>query len=98
MRLHILCNSPHQGSTFADCLRHASENDAIILIQDAIYAIRQSQLFLDPFHDKGLNIFALRPDCKARGIAVPESSLVKSVDDRGFVDLTASYQAVQSWF
>jgi tRNA 2-thiouridine synthesizing protein B len=98
--LHIVNKSPFQTSTLQSCLDHARAGDAILLIEDGVYAaIRGSAVATAVTEAKGKVTFhALGPDIAARGIA-PEKLIdgVTSVDYGGFVDLVAEHKTNQAW-
>ena len=42
--LHIINKSPQQSASLATCLRFAKAQDAILLIEDAVYATIETDL------------------------------------------------------
>jgi len=97
MILHIVSRSPHSQDALQRCLAVAGIEDAIILIEDGVYALTAYERFLPaPLPVKTL--YALEPDLLARGITPALSNPVQTVDYNGFVDLTAAFSKTLSWF
>jgi tRNA 2-thiouridine synthesizing protein B len=96
--LHIINKSPFSTS-LADCLRFVAATDAILLIEDAVYAgIKESECsnLLKPLLTQ-LPIYALIEDINARGIADKIIPGIKIIDYAGFVDLTIVHHPIQTW-
>lgn len=99
MILHTVSKSP-QNPALGSCLRVASEDSAILLIEDGVFAV------IDTPDNNGLiqralerhKVYALTPDLKARGLMDKVATGVELVDYAGFVGLTERYQTVQSWY
>ena len=98
MILHTINKSPHSNNILDDCLRFCSEGDAILFIEDGVYAAQpQTKAYRTIEQHPHVNFFALKPDIEARGIT--QSSLtITYIDDKSFVELTVQYQKVQSWY
>jgi tRNA 2-thiouridine synthesizing protein B len=101
--LHTVNKSPHSSSALASCLAHATQDAAIILIEDGVYAALAGAkpapgvAELAAIAARGA-LHALGPDLVARGIA--DSKLIagtKVVDYEGFVDLTVAHSPVMAW-
>lgn len=93
MILHTLNTSPSDRTAFQTCAASLSENDSLLLIEEAVY-------WLLPHYRNELTrlparILALEPDLLARGIN-PDG--VNCVDDAGFVELAVTHDSVISWF
>lgn len=93
MTLHVLNRSPSDRTLFLSCCDALTENDTLLLIEDATY-------WLLPHHISTLSnvpacVVALSPDCRARGIAAASYT---EVDDTGFVELTLKHERTVSWF
>ena len=74
------------------CLARAQGGDAILLIEDAVYAART------PLAAPGLCLYVLAPDLAARGIGAAEvDAAFTIVDDSGFVDLAVECHASIAW-
>ncbi|MGE5547101.1 MAG: sulfurtransferase complex subunit TusB [Solirubrobacterales bacterium] len=98
--LHTVNKSPFERSNLDSCLKHATAGDAILLLEDAVYAAAKGNAFSSRMADaaKQFKVFVLGPDLQARG--VDAGSVVEgiSVVDYGtFVDLAADNSAVQAW-
>lgn len=93
MTLHILNTSPSDTQTFRSCSDALTEQDTLLLIENAVY-------WLLPQHRQALarlpaQVLVLAPDRAARGV---EAGTVSEVDDAGFVELTLKHERVVSWF
>ncbi|QSA98526.1 sulfurtransferase complex subunit TusB [Methylococcus sp. EFPC2] len=94
--LHLLYRSPAESSTWSQCWARTGREDAVLLLEDAVYAVA-----MEPTLEKlaaASKIFILSADLVARG--VPSSSLpqgVETVDYAGFVELTERYPLSLSW-
>ena len=93
--LHTVNKSPHQSSCLSSCLRLAQPGDAILLIEDGVYAAMRGQYDM---LDQSIKFYVLEPDAQARGIQQQLANGVERVDYEGFVQLTAQHGTVQSWF
>lgn len=98
--LHTVNKSPFSSTALASCLAHATEDAAILLIEDGVYAAVESAQYpaeLKVAAARGA-VYALEPDLVARGLA--EATLIagtKRIDYAGFVDLTAAHSSVMAW-
>lgn len=72
------------------CLNVAAPDDAILLLEDGVYA---AAAVAAP--ERAL--YALEPDVTARGLSARLASQVETVDDDGFVRLVERHQPVVSW-
>lgn len=97
--LHIINKSPFQTSTLESCLRTAQAGDALLLIEDAVYAATQGSAAEARLREAGANLklYALRPDMDARGVSARVLDGVSLVDYGGFVDLTVEHHTSHSW-
>lgn len=98
--LHTVNKSPFEKTTLQSCLDHTSPGDAVILIEDGVYAALSRTAASDRIAARmnEVSFYALGPDLLARGVA--NGSLaegVKVVDYDGFVDLVAEYEIAQAW-
>lgn len=99
--LHLVFSSPWTGSALADCLRAAADGDAVLLLQDGVYAVapgEQARALLAQAQRQQLTLHALSPDLQARGLLIANGSPVRAVDDDGFVALTERFARTVSWF
>lgn len=98
--LHTVNKSPFERSNLDSCLNHATKGDAILLIEDAVYAAMKAGAFAARMADaaKQFKVCVLGPDLQARGVD-PAGVIdgVAVVDYAGFVDLAAENRAVNAW-
>jgi len=96
--LHIINKSPLSSNTLESCLRVAEPGD-ILLTEDAVYAATSGNAFEVKLRAAmgRFKIYVLQPDLEARGFATKLIEGVSPVDHGGFVDLTISNSACQSW-
>lgn len=97
--LHIINKSPFQTSTFESCLRLAQAGNAVLLIEDGIYAATKGSSAETRVREAcaSLKIYALQPDMDARGMTSALIEGVTLVDYSGFVDLVAEHNTSHSW-
>lgn len=97
--LHIVNKSPFQTSTLETCLRMAQAGNALLLIEDGVYAatVGSSAQASVRRACATLKVYALRPDLDARGMTDKLMDGVTLVDYDGFVDLTVAYKTSHSW-
>ncbi len=98
--LHTVNKSPFEKTTLQSCLDHALPGDAVILIEDGVYAAlpRTAASNRIAARMNEVSFYALGPDLSARGVA--NGSLadgVKVVDYDGFVDLVTEHEIAQAW-
>lgn len=98
--LHTVNKSPFEKSTFESCLNHARPGDAVLLIEDGVYAAVKGTAAAKRVAARNgdLSLYALGPDLAARGIK--DASLIEGisvVDYGGFVDLVAEHEVSQAW-
>lgn len=99
MILHTVSKSP-QNPALSSCLRVASEDSAILLIEDGVFAAidtRDKSALIQQALSRH-RVYALEADLKARGLMDKLATGVELVDYAGFVELTERYQTVQSWY
>ena len=97
--LHIVNKSPFQTSTLETCLSMAQPGNALLLIEDGVYAATVGSAMETPLRQAcaTLKIYALQPDLDARGMTGKLIDGVTLVDYGGFVDLTVEYPTSHSW-
>lgn len=95
--LHTINKSPFESSSLQNCVRFVTENDVVLLFEDAVYGAsyntQQSNIVKKLL--KTNKVYALQADLKARGI----ESLIDGVeiaDYEKFVDLVEEHP-VQAW-
>jgi tRNA 2-thiouridine synthesizing protein B len=99
--LHTVNKSPFTHNTLRSCLNICSDRDGILLLEDGVFgAITSSPCTaeLQSLINRGVSVFVLEQDAKARGI---EEKLVEGVqltDYDKFVQLALDHRCVQSWY
>lgn len=97
--LHIINKSPYERDNLESCLRHASKDNAVLLIEDGVYAALQGSAAaktIGPAMD-AVSFYVLDADLEARGIKDKVMDGVTQIDYAGFVDLVTESDRVQSW-
>jgi tRNA 2-thiouridine synthesizing protein B len=84
--LHII----NKASALSACLSIAAVEDALLLIEDGVYAATKSGASQRP-------LYALEADVNARGIAALLGPSVRVVNDTDFVRLAVNHQPIVSW-
>jgi tRNA 2-thiouridine synthesizing protein B len=98
--LHVVNKSPFEKASLDSCLSYAKEGAAILLIEDAVYAVFKGTTFAGKVEAalKKCKVYALEPDIKARGMdASKVIDGIDTVDYGGFVDLATACDNVHSW-
>lgn len=93
--LHLINKSPHSSDALEACLRVIAADDAILLIEDGVYAAMAGSESARALADVG---FALKADLEARGLQARLAAGIGTVDDGGFVELCTRCDRVMSWF
>lgn len=96
MILHTVNKAP-DNNCLSSCLRVAAKDDAILLIEDGVYAavINTAKVPDELFRHK---VYALEADIKARGLNGKIAAEAELVDYQGFVTLVEKFDTVQSWY
>ncbi|MCQ3830950.1 sulfurtransferase complex subunit TusB [Microbulbifer elongatus] len=92
MTLHIVNQSPHRDSALRDCLNAFAEDDALVLIEDGVYAAQTGA----PNPLPSSNVFVLLADAEARGITIATG--VEAIDEQQWVTLCVQHTPIVSWF
>ena len=97
--LHIVNKSATERYSLESCLRLATKGSAVLLIEDAVYAVTKGGTAAANIQAAmaDLQIYALGPDLDARGMSARVLDGVKVVDYGGFVDLVTENNVCQSW-
>jgi len=97
--LHIVNKSATERNSLESCLRMATKGSAVLLIEDAVYAVTKGGAAAAKVQAAmaDVQIYALGPDLEARGMAARVLDGVKVVDYGGFVDLVTEHNSCQSW-
>jgi len=78
-------------------LAEKDERTAVLHIQDACTAVTSNE-YCRKFLDRKINLYALRADVKARGLAKKTCLGVKAIDYREWVNLLISeHEKIVSW-
>jgi sulfur relay protein TusB/DsrH len=80
----------NHARSVADCLAVAGAPDAVLLIEDAVYAATQPLASPAP-------LYALANDVLARGLTRQTRPQVEVIDDAGFVELVVAYAPIVTW-
>jgi tRNA 2-thiouridine synthesizing protein B len=102
--LHTVNKSPFSSTALDSCLAHATDDAAILLIEDGVYAalatggqVGTQVVELAAAAARGV-VYALEPDLTARGLArAPLLAGTKLVDYAGFVDLAVAHSPIMAW-
>jgi tRNA 2-thiouridine synthesizing protein B len=97
--LHIINKSPFQTGSLDTCLRMAQPGNAVLLIEDGIYAATQGSAFDARIRQActTLKVYALQPDMDARGVTGKLIDGVTLIGYDGFVDLAVEHNTSHSW-
>lgn len=97
--LHIINKSPFHTSTLQSALKIAQPGDAVILIEDGVYAATKGSAVEALVSDAAgtVKFHVLKPDADARGLGDRLLQGVAPVDYGGFVDLVAEHRTSHSW-
>ncbi|WP_261841007.1 sulfurtransferase complex subunit TusB [Aliamphritea ceti] len=97
MSLHTLNKAPGNSTALQDCLNSLQAGDALLLIEDGVYAALNAydELFQ---HAKSLGVdcYVLEADTDARGLKAL-NSLFTTASYNTFVELSCQHQPVVSW-
>ncbi len=97
--LHIVNKSPSQSDTLDSCIRRAEPGSAILLIEDAVYALLTLEELNTKYKKlKQIKIYALAEDVSARGLRQWSADQIELIDYAGFVELTEHYASSMSWY
>ncbi len=96
--LHIVNRSPYQSHSIEQCLNQALANDALLLIEDAVYTALINSRWRSSLESSRAEIYVLESDLLARGLSdQPLCKTIKRVDYSGFVELTENHTPIHSW-
>jgi tRNA 2-thiouridine synthesizing protein B len=97
--LHIVNKSPPQSPTLQSCLRLAQPGQAVLLIEDGVYAATRAGAAACGLGEatQRLQVYVLQADVEARGMAGRLIEGVAAIDYAGFVDLVAEHPRNQTW-
>jgi tRNA 2-thiouridine synthesizing protein B len=97
--LHIVNRSPNECSTLAACVSRLGTGDALLLIEQAVYAALSGTSGAEALRAaSGAKIYVLGPHLEVRGLfGRPVAEGITEVDFHGFVELTVTYPTSVSW-
>ncbi|MGF1691521.1 sulfurtransferase complex subunit TusB [Photobacterium kagoshimensis] len=95
--LHTVTTSPFQTAALADCLRYSSQNDAILLLQDAVIAAIDENNWCQALKNSGQKIYVLHEDALARGLIEKLTAGFEVIDYNGFVLLSSKCETQMKW-
>ena len=93
--LHIINKAPSHAHVFDNCFKSIDENDGVILIENAVYALLSSAE-ANKFK-RASRLYYLSADAEVRGIKLEDGSNISAVDYAEFVELCARYTKTISW-
>ena len=93
--LHLIHQSPFQSNSLQRCLQVALAGDFILLMQEAVLAVLNSDAFIQ--QNPGLYFYCLENDILAHGLQDKITADLKIINYDQFVELTVSQQKILSW-
>lgn len=99
--LHTVNKSSFTHNTLKSCIAICADNDGILLLEDGVLGVLQNApdaQALISLNQKGVNIYALSNDIKARALEHKTANYIQLVNYDEFVSLTLSFNCVQSWY
>lgn len=95
--LHTVNQSPFENSCLKHCLENYSEGDAILFIENGVFACLKTHTLAAQLVDK--NCFALEADLLARGLdKLSRNKSIALIGYDRFVELSCEHDLVQSWY
>jgi len=97
--LHTVNKPLSRSPVLETCLRLLKSGDALLLLEDAVYAARVNAAENSLWQNlpDGVSLYVLAPDLTARGISNLREEFI-TVDDAGFVQLCCDCDKTASWF
>lgn len=95
MQLHIINQSPYQKSAFSQAIKVAAAQDAILLVDDGVYALTGD--YLQQIKQHPAQWLAINEHLALRGLK-PEPGAAKLIDFDAFVSLSMKAQHCLSWY
>jgi tRNA 2-thiouridine synthesizing protein B len=99
--LHTVNKSPFTYTTLSSCLQVCGKDDGILLLEDGVFGAMNSAPCAQELSDlieKGVKVYALAGDVKARGLQDKVRHDISITDYHGFVQLSTEHRCVQSWY
>ena len=97
MTLHTINKTPSESSALDDCLASLADGDALILIENGVYAAIPGYAELFTRLPASIQCYLLGEDSSARGLNDLNPDF-RVIDYDGFVELSCRYDKVVSWF
>jgi len=94
--LHIISKSPSHQQLYSDMLSTTLDKDAILLTQNAVYALSSNQIIA--LAKPNIPVYALTIDVQAHGLSMASAAPVTFISDEQFVELCCLYKKTLSWF
>lgn len=85
------------GQPLELCLRSLLLGDAILLLEDGVYALFEASEVLTEVLRNDISVYVLEADVLARGISNRDDLDINAVDHEGFVELTETHNRVMGW-
>lgn len=92
--LHMISTSPYSNDNFIRCLEICAKGDAIVLLEDGVYAALNRAQYK---HKNGVKIYALQTDIQARGLSQQLAPSIIPINYERLVDLTVTHTPIQNW-
>ena len=96
MILHILNRPPSHSRVYRQALDAMTEQDCLLLIEDAVSGALTSQI--EYFQSIAGRLYVLREDLVSRALDSHCAEAVRTVDMEGFVQLTEEADKTVSWY
>lgn len=93
MILHTVNKSPSLPA-LASCLQFIAAEDAMVLLEDGVYAGIATN---NPLADVSNEIYAISADVSARGLDGRLADHISVIDYAAFVTLCTQYKLVKNW-
>jgi len=96
--LHTVNKSPFQSNNLKNCSRYIKSGDALLLLEDGVYAAMQGteeSSLVEALLGNGVSVYAISADLNMRSVSQPIEG-VTAVDYAGFVDLVEEHP-LHSW-
>ncbi len=94
--LHLLQQHPNHGG-LNPCLHRCGTDDALVLLEDAVYALLDTNDNGQRWQLPTIPIYVLQPHLQARGLQHLQLHDHTIVDMSDLVNLTATYDSSISW-
>lgn len=99
--LHTVNKSSFTHNTLKSCIAICAKSDGILLLEDGVFGALQNAPdaeALIALNRKGVAIYALLDDLKARALEHKIASHIQLANYEEFVSLTLHHNCVQSWY